>query len=165
MVLLPHSKSFYPSLRQYLITNNIKLSFCNEDRSYKSLLLVQSYIIFTLLYWTVRGVCRNIYYTFFESFPEPKLSHTQPQVVFRNSLHLNVFLKSLLPIPSPCVQAKAGAESDHTDSEAEQEGNGISCVQGFNYGQHQQQWHEDHEKFGGVLGWRHADKQLTPRGS
>lgn len=76
MVFLPHSKSSYPSLRQYLITSNIESSYCHEDRSYKSLLLGT---VLILLYCTVRGVCRNIYYMVFESYPEPKLSLT-PQI-------------------------------------------------------------------------------------
>ena len=71
-----HSKSSYASLRQYLITSNIKTSYCHEDRSYKALLLGT---VLILLYCTVRGVCRNTYYMGFESYPEPKLSLT-PQI-------------------------------------------------------------------------------------
>lgn len=73
MVFLPHSKSSYPSLRQYLITSNIKSSYCQEDRSYESPLLGTALI---LLHCTVRGACRNIYYMVFESHPEVKLSLT-----------------------------------------------------------------------------------------
>lgn len=113
--------------------------------------------------WSVvlhsKRVCRIIYYKFskvIQNWSTVLNPRPQPQAMLGNAFHLSIFLKSLLSISFPGIQAKAGTESNDTDSEAQQEGNCISCVHGFNHWQHQQQWSEDQEKSWGTLGGRHA---------
>lgn len=113
--------------------------------------------------WSVvlhsKRVCRIIYYKFskvIQNWSTVLNPRPQPQAMLGNAFHLSIFLKSLLSISFPGIQAKAGTESNDTDSKAQQEGNCISCVHGFNHWQHQQQWSEDQEKSWGTPGGRHA---------
>lgn len=113
--------------------------------------------------WSVvlhsKRVCRIINYKFskvIQNWSTVLNPRPQPQATLGNTLHLSIFLKSLLSISFPGIQAKAGTESNDADSETQQEGDCISCVHGFNRWQHQQQWSENQEKFWGASGGRHA---------
>lgn len=85
MIFLPLSKRFLPSLREHLITGNMKSSYCHENRAYKSLLLGTAFI---LLYCTVRGACRIIYFMFLRVI-QNQSSILNPRSQFQQSFELH----------------------------------------------------------------------------